>query len=62
MHTPVPRLPTFPNIPWMSSVPVAWNSSSIPRMNPTSPTRFVMNAFRPASAQLIFVFSSNIRS
>ena len=62
VHTPVPSVPTFPRIPWMSSVPVAANSTSIPRTNPTSPIRFTMNAFRPASAHVIFVFSSNIRS
>ena len=62
VHTPVSNPPTFPKIPWISKVPVAANSSSIPRMNPTSPIRFTMNAFRPASAHVIFVFSSNIRS
>ena len=62
VQTPVPSAPALARIAWMSSVPAAVNRSSIPRRNPTSPMRLVMNAFRPASAHDIFVVSSNIRS
>ncbi len=46
----------------MSSVPALVNSSSIASITPRSPTRLVMNALRPASAQVMPVFSSKTRS
>ncbi len=62
VQTPTGSPPTFARIPWISSVPVADRRSSMPSMKPRSPTRLVMNAFLPASAQLMRVSSSNIRS
>ena len=38
-----------------SSVPKRWKARIIPRISPTSPIRFTMKAFLPASAALFFV-------